>query len=278
MVVIFASIAALNYGAADFLGGLASRKNSSIAVIAWSQCIGLFLALTAAPLMGLSSVTAGDILWGIAAGISGAIGAGFLYRGLAVGLASVISPVAALTGAVLPVLYGVANAEQPSLLSWTGVALALPAILLLSLERDEKKDHVLNSFKLGFLSGLGFSGFFILIAQTGDSSGLWPLLASKTVTVPLFFLMSTILKHPLKLVKGSRLQALSSGLLDMGATIFYLLAFRSGLMVTAVVITALYPAPTVILQRVVLGEKLRTSRIGGLILAIAGTALIGVGG
>ncbi len=60
--------------------------------------------------------------------------------------------------------------------------------------------------------------------------------------------------------------------------IFYLLATRTGFMVTAVVITALYPAPTVLLQRFIRGEKLNVFRIVGLVLAITGAALIGIGG
>lgn len=277
MVVIFASLSALTYGSADFLGGLASRKNSAITVVAWSQGVGLLVALMAAPLLGAPSVVAADLIWGIAAGLCGAMGVGILYRGLAVGLASIISPVAALTGAVLPVFYGIVSGEQPPLLSWIGVSLALPAILLLSLEKEEKQAHVLKSFEMGFMAGLGFSGFFILIAQTGDSSGMWPLVAARSVTVPLFFLMTLIRHHPVLLVKGTRRQAIFSGALDMSANLFYLLATRSGLLVTAVVITALYPAPTVVLQRIFIGEKLRPARMAGLLLAIAGAALIGIG-
>ncbi len=278
MVVLFASLSALTYGAADFLGGFASRKNSSVTVVAWSQGIGLLIALLAVPLFGVSSVVREDLLWGIGAGIAGAIGVAFLYHGLANGLASIISPVAALTGAVLPVFYGIATGEQPPLLSWIGVALAFPAILLLSLERGGESAHRLRSFQMGFLAGVGFSGFFILIAQTGDSSGMWPLVAARTVTVPLFLITLFVRNKPLQLFEGSRRYALTGGILDMGANIFYLLASRSGLMITAVVITALYPAPTVLLQRIFLGERITPVRIGGLVLAIAGAALIGIGG
>ncbi len=49
-------------------------------------------------------------------------------------------------------------------------------------------------------------------------------------------------------------------------------------MIFAVVLSALYPAPTVIMQKIFLHEKLTRLRIAGLILSIAGAALIGVGG
>jgi len=278
MVTFFASLSALAYGSADFYGGLSARNNSATSVVAWSHGIGILVALIAAPLMGSSSVTIEDLLWGIAAGLSGAIGIGILYRGLASGLAAVVSPVAALTGATLPVLFALLAGERPELLTWSGVALALPAILFLSSEKREKKDHVMNSLRLGFLSGCGFSGFFILIAQTGDGSGMWPLLVSRMATAPLFFLITAIQKRPLLLNKSSLGYAVLAGTLDLSANIFYLLATRTGFMVTAVIITALYPAPTVLLQRIFRGEKLSLNRIIGLILAIIGAALIGVGG
>lgn len=278
MVAIFASLSALTFGSADFYGGMATRKSPATAVVSWSQGIGILVALIAVPLLGSVSVTTSDLLWGIGAGLAGAAGVGILYRGLASGLAAVVSPVAALTGAALPVLFAVMAGERPEILTWVGVALALPSILLLSSERGEKKDHVLKSLKLGFLAGCGFSGFFILIAQTGDDSGMWPLLTSRLATVPIFLLITAFRGQTLLLEKGSLGHALLAGVLDMGANIFYLLATRTGFMITAVVITALYPAPTVLLQRIVRGEKLSVTRICGLILAITGAALIGMGG
>lgn len=279
MTLIYAALSALTYGAADFLCGLSARRNSAVTVVAWSQSLGFLVALFAAPLLGAAAVAPSDLAWGAAAGICGAAGVGLLYRGLATGLASIVSPVAALTGAALPVLFGVlVRGERPPAMTWTGVLLALPAILLLSSEKGEQRHHVLPSLRIGFLAGASFSAFFILIALTAEASGMWPLVAARSVTVPLFFLMAALRGSPLRLERGSRLQAVTGGMLDMGANVFYLLSTRSGIMVTAVILTSLYPAPTVILQRVFVKERLNVSRITGLILAISGAALIGIGG
>ncbi len=278
MVLFYALLSALSYGAADFLGGLSTRKNSSLTVVAWSQAMGLLTALGAIPLLGGAAVTWADILWGMAAGVSGASGVGLLFRGLATGLASVVSPVAALVGAALPVLFGLITGERPSLLTWGGVALALPAIMLLSLEGRTKSGRVFPSLRMGAAAGVAFSGFFILVSRTGESSGMWPLLAARTVTVPLFLIVSLASGKTLRPGKGTGLTIMASGFLDMFANILYLLAARSGYLILAVVLTALYPGPTVILQRIVFKEKLIPPRIGGLILAVAGAALIGAGG
>jgi drug/metabolite transporter (DMT)-like permease len=47
---------------------------------------------------------------------------------------------------------------------------------------------------------------------------------------------------------------------------------------TAAVIASLYPAGTIVLARVLLGERLTTVRMGGLCLAAASVALIAVAG
>ena len=278
MVVFFALMSALSYGAADFLGGFSSRQNSATATVAWSQAAGLLTVLIAAPLIGAEAVRLPDILWGMAGGACGAMGVMFLFRGLSTGIASVVSPVAALTGAVLPVVFGVLVGERPPLLTWTGVALSLPAIILLSREKGDRKDHIFKSIRIGLIAGTMFGGFFILIANTSEASGMWPLAAARATTVPLFLLISVLRKNRVRLEPGTRRITFASGFLDMAANVLYLLAARTGFLIIAVILTALYPAPTVVLQSVFLREKLTAPRIIGLILAIAGAALIGVGG
>ncbi len=67
--------------------------------------------------------------------------------------------------------------------------------------------------------------------------------------------------------------AAGSGVLDAAANVSYLLAARAGLLGMAVVITSLYPGITVLLARVVLGERMRGVQRAGLVLA-AGVALV----
>lgn len=275
--MIFAVFSALSYGIADFSGGLASRKSPVSAVAAWSQTVGLLIALMAVPLLDNTLPSREIWLWGAAAGLSGAAGLSFLYQGLADGRGVIVSPLAALIGAALPVFFGVIIGERPGHLTWIGVALALPAILLLSYEPGKKNSDVLKSLKIGLFAGIGFSGFFILLSRTGESSGIWPLVAARSASIPALFLTTIIRRKPLILNKGSQPATLITGALDMLANIFYLLSLRSGMLITAVVITAMYPAPTVILQRIVYRENLSPLRIAGLLMALAGIALIGLG-
>jgi drug/metabolite transporter (DMT)-like permease len=61
-------------------------------------------------------------------------------------------------------------------------------------------------------------------------------------------------------------------------TILYFYATQHGLLAVTAVLTSLYPAITIVLARVLLGERLTVLRLGGLVLAGACVALIAVGG
>jgi uncharacterized membrane protein len=62
--------------------------------------------------------------------------------------------------------------------------------------------------------------------------------------------------------------------LDAAANVCYVLATRAGLFGVAVVIISLYPGITVLLARVVLGERTRAVQRIGLVLAAAGVVLV----
>ena len=70
--------------------------------------------------------------------------------------------------------------------------------------------------------------------------------------------------------------ALTSGAIDAAANVCYVLATRVGLFGLAVVITSLYPGITVLLARLLLGERVRSLQRAGLLLAAAGVVLVTV--
>jgi hypothetical protein len=107
MAIIFAGLSALMYGAADFCGGMAASKASLPAVLASSQAVGLAIVLVASLAFGFPPTTLADFAWGALAGVCGAVGIAFLYSALATTVVAIASPLAAIIGAVIPVLLGV---------------------------------------------------------------------------------------------------------------------------------------------------------------------------
>jgi drug/metabolite transporter (DMT)-like permease len=276
MWILLAALSAVCYGAADFCGGFASRRAQVLSILLASQLCGLALSVVAAPVAGPNQPTAADLVWGAAAGLAGAAGLGVFYRALASTVISVASPAAAVSGAALPVLFGFLLGERPSILAWAGLPLALAAVLALSLQQGRGVDRhaARRALGLGTIAGLGFAGFFILMSRTGPGSGLWPLVAARTTSVTGLLLATLIVGRPVMLPPGSRLPAVLAGVLDMAANVLYLLAARRGLVSLVAVVVSLYAAPTVLLARLVLREKLTGLRVAGLALAIAAVAMM----
>ena len=278
MAILLAGLSALMYGAADFCGGLASRRTPLFTVLVFSQIVGLLIAVSAALVFRQGLPAPADFLWGAAAGVCGAAGLAALYRALATTLVAVASPVAAVTGTIIPVLVGLALGERPGSLAWAGIGLAVPAIVLLAAGPVEhaRKGIVRRAMLLGTAAGVGFGLFFIAISRTSSASGLWPLAAARLATITLVVFAAVLTRRSLRPAQGGFLIVLLCGALDMGANIAFLLATRIGLLSITAVVTSLYPGPTVLLALLVYRERLTLPRVLGLTLALAGVALISV--
>ncbi len=97
MTAFLASLAsAAVYGAADFLGGLASRRANTIAIVVISQLSGLIVMGLMLPLLPHATPQRSDWMWGATAGVTGGIGVALLYRALAIGSMAVVAPITAV--------------------------------------------------------------------------------------------------------------------------------------------------------------------------------------
>ena len=132
MASLLALLAALTYGAADFLGGIATRRATMIGAVLVTQGAGLVFLLLATPLLPDAHLTRADVVFGALGGVTGSIGVGLLYLALAIGPMSVVAPVTAVCAAIVPLAIGFALGERPHPLAGIGVVLALVAVALLS--------------------------------------------------------------------------------------------------------------------------------------------------
>jgi drug/metabolite transporter (DMT)-like permease len=282
MSVLLASIAALLFGTADFAGGIASRRNPVSAVLIWSQLAGLLLVLGFAVIDSRSNFVPGaDLLWGGVAGIGGMGGLAFLYRGLSRGYVSIVSPLAALLGAAVPVVFGLVLGETLSTSALAGILIALPAIVLMSWNTTGAVTHrdparLRRSWIDGAVSGGMFGLFFIAISIPAPETGMWPLAAARLTSITVMALGATLAGRRRRITGGRAVVAVVAiaGLLDMSANIAFVLALRHGLLAVVTVIASAYPAQTVVLSRVFLHERIGVIRGAGIALALAGIALM----
>ena len=301
------------YGTADFLGGVASRRASVFAVLALTVPAGAVVMVLVALLGGLlghgglgAPASAGDwsaVGWAAASGVCGAAGLIAFYAGFASAPISVVAPVAALVSAVVPVGVAIAGGERPATTVIAGGLICLAAIVLVSAQPADhaRPEHgegpagegpagegraggirLVTSGRLlalgcGAAAGLGFGLFFIFLKNAGQSGVLWPVAISRSAGTVVAFGIALATRTRLRFGRGGITAiALLSGGIDAAANVCYVLATRVGLFGLAVVITSLYPGMTVLLARVLLGERMRWLQRAGVLLAAAGVVLVTV--
>lgn len=286
MYLLLALAASAGYGAADFFGGVASRRAALVPVILISQALALVLVLFVSPFLA----TVPDLsafLWGSAAGVAYSAGLILLYRGLAEGQMSVVAPVTGVCALGSPVLFGLILGEKPGVWALVGIVLALGAIVLISsaeasgeaaaksgAEGEERAIARRSVVMMAVGAGIAIGLFFIALARTKPEAGLWPLVATRGVTVSCYLAVTLATKQSLRIPRGSLNAALACGTLDICANSLYLLAVRGGMLSLAATFTSLYPATTVLLAGLVLREKISRSQAFGLVCAAMAVLLI----
>jgi drug/metabolite transporter (DMT)-like permease len=120
--------------------------------------------------------------------------------------------------------------------------------------------------------------FYLALAETSPDAGLWPLFAARATSVSIFTAIALIGRHSLRMAPPLLRLVIACGLLDMVANALYLLATRGGPLSVIVTLASLYPASTVVLARIVLGERLSALQIAGVSCAMVAVVLIVGGG
>jgi drug/metabolite transporter (DMT)-like permease len=264
------------YGAADFIGGLTSRRADAIAIVVISQLAGLILVALALPALGTPLPGWNDWLWGGVAGLAGGGGVALLYRALAVGVMSLVAPVTAVCAVAVPIAAAVVLfGERPALPASAGIFFALVAIVLVShADAGEAKGRSRRGLGLALAAGVAIGFFFLALARSSADAGMWPLLFARIASVLLFGTLLFVLRRPARMPARVAWTALGGGVLDMLANLLYLLATRRGPLTLVVTLSSLYPASTVLLARLVLHERLAARQWAGVVLALIAIVLI----
>lgn len=275
MAVLLSVVTAFLYGSGDFLGGVASRRHSAIQVLTTVSLIGAVPLLFVAPLVATSPSTP-DLFLGAAAGLIGIAGLGLLYRGLARGPMAIFAPITAIVSAVFPVIWGVSRGDQQGLKIWFGLVIGLIGIFVLS--SQPAADDIRVSFSViceALLAGLAFGLFFSLLSETNTESAPWPIVAGRFSASLVLIFVALVQKTQLRPTRGW-FSLIACGICDTGANVAFLFALRYGQLGPVAVLASLYPAVTVLLARIVLGEHLTKRRLLGLFLAMATVVLVGL--
>lgn len=283
---------ALVFGAADFFGGLAAKRMSALLTTAVSALAGLVaVALIGLPLLGGAWST--EAVWlGTLSGVVGATAIALLYACLAIGPMSILSPLTAVVSAIVPLTVGLIGGERLGPLGYVALALALVAIVLVGYTPPGSGELVrgavrpsLRALLMAVASGAAIGAFLIIIDATPDDSGMLPLVFNRATSSVLMFAAVAVVAiaawrrgtgaaASTRATRAGILIAVVCGVLDVTANAGVLLGVRLGDLSIVAVLTALYPAGTIILAAVVLKERIAVLQYVGLALAIGAAALL----
>lgn len=275
MAVLFALFAAAAYGVSDFVGGLASRRVPAITVLLLSYPVG---ALLMAGLLGVydGPVSANTLAWSAGGGVAGLAGVALLYSALAAAPMNVVSPITAVLSALVPVIVGVGIGERPGTLAWLGIGIGLFAVVLISRQPEDHPHGPIGwrPLLMAVLAGVGFGFYFVCLGRTDHNSGMWPVVLSRLSSSVLLLPLAVAGKSFVRMPRSVIAFAVVAGVLDATANAAFLLATRHGLLSLSGVITAMYPAGTVLLASLLLRERTGRVQRVGLALAAASVLLV----
>jgi drug/metabolite transporter (DMT)-like permease len=267
----------LSWGVSDFLGGLQSRRMPVLVVLAVSQPFGLVLALMAVGLFGADPVSAGDLAIAFGAGAASLGGLGAFYAAMAGGTISVVAPIAAL-GVVVPVAAGLAGGEQPGALQFAGLVVATSGVVMLGYEESPEHASVgRRPILLAFIAALGFGIFFTGLDAAAPANPGWAVVSVRVGGVAATVVALIVVRPRFDAAVGAVPVLLAIGAFDVLANTMFAVASTKGLLPVVAVGGSTYPAFTVALAHIVLGERLAVAQRAGVALALAGVLLIASG-
>jgi drug/metabolite transporter (DMT)-like permease len=265
---------AASWGAGDFSGGLASRRAPALGVLLVSHAVGMaalvLLALFAEP----PPARPAWLLWAALAGASGALGLLALYTVLASGRMGVAASVSGVAGAIVPVLVGFLVEGSPGAVRLAAFGLALGGVWLLTAADRAPGDRRIGDFVLASLGGAGLGLFLVFIHQTGGTAVLWPLTVARATSVALLAAAGRATGTLRLPRRGALGLAALAGLLDTGGNACFVVAARVGRLDVAGVLSSLYPASTVLLACLLLGERFTPRQTAGAAASLAAIAVL----
>jgi drug/metabolite transporter (DMT)-like permease len=279
MTAVLALASALIIGGSDFGGGLATRHDNTFRVTAVAQMSGGLTAILFALVVGFDEIVLADVLAGLVAGLSGTFSFICFYRALSMGVMSVVAPTTAVVGASIPAIVGIVRGEDVTALTAVGLLVAVAAIVLVTRGGVGGSAGATPraALVLAVTAGIGFSLFFISLAETHDEAGMWPLVVARAVSVPVVVVVARgATGRILPVVSISRRLAVLTGVTEMIANALLLVALRRDELAIASVFGSLYPISTVLLAWALLKERVSATQLVGVVLAIAALALVAV--
>jgi drug/metabolite transporter (DMT)-like permease len=279
LAMALALASSLAYGVSDFLGGLKGRSLPLLAVLLVSQATALVILSVIVLTSSAGPPGGAFLIYAATAGFAETVGVAALYRGLAVGVMSIVAPVAA-TAPVVAVVVGIALGELPSPIQGAGIGLAALGIAVTACDAESGnlgRPGAVASVGFGLLTALGFGTFYVAMDAASEGGIPWALLLARVTAVSIFGAAAVLTRSSLAIGGADLPAVVSIGVLIIIADSLYAAASTHGLLSVVAVLSSLYPIVTIALARVFLDEQIRDRQMIGVAMCLGGVVAIAAG-
>jgi drug/metabolite transporter (DMT)-like permease len=272
--LLFALGASLAWGVGDFFGPLVSRTLGVVPVLMWAQVGGVVAIAIAVALRG-DGPAGWAVLYAVGAAFGGMLGLFAYYRGMVTGTMSVVAPVAGVS-AVIPVIFGVATGDDPSVAQVGGVVAALAGVGLASIEHRAGRRRMAAGVGLALLAACGFGFYFPWMHAAGKVDFWWASIVFRTTALLLVAAVVAGRRIDVRLSRRNVAIACVVGIVDTVGNVCFAASSRHGLVSLTAVLASLYPVITVLLAASLLRERVAPLQRAGIALTLTGVVLIGL--
>lgn len=272
---LLALTASLSWGLGDFLAGLRTRRLPVVTVLVVSQAAGFATIALVVAVRGTGPPDGRYLAYAALAGVAGAVGLAALYQGLAVGPMSIVAPISA-TAAVVPVVVDLASGGRPSSVQAVGIGLAVVGVVLASRPPGSGgvRQRAGKGVALALVAALSFGLLLTALGEASEGDPYWGTLTMRATSFSLLVLAALVLRPSFALGERDLPVLLLIGVLDTAGNALFAVATTESLLSVAAVLGQLYPVVTVLLARLVLGERISRGQGIGVVSAFAGVALV----
>jgi uncharacterized membrane protein len=296
---LFALAAAVLWGGGDFAGGMGVKSaggdlRAALRVVLLSHITSFAVLVAIARLRGDAFPHGALLAWGVAAGVVGGLSLTCFYIALSRGAMGASAALSGLLAAAIPATLTLWREGSPGELTLLGFAVAGTAIWLIAgSPADSSFDPAAaadtgargrQTMALAMLAGVGFGFYFVALKMAGSAGIVWPMATARIGSITTCGVIFAVQRLRQSKAAGSGVAiamgrravgwALATALLDTSGNLLFVAATRAGRLDVAAVLASLYPASTILLAALALGERPTQRQALGMAAAVAAVALI----
>jgi drug/metabolite transporter (DMT)-like permease len=291
---LLALAAATLWGGSDFSGGMGVKRaggdlRGGLRVVLMSHVSSLCVLLTIARMRGFSAPHGSLLWWGLAAGVLGGLSLTAFYVALSRGAMGASAAVSGLLAAAIPAAVSLAMDGSPGVRPLIGFVVAGVAIWLIAAGPSAESADATGraaartTMTLATLAGMGFGFYFVALKMAGPAGVVWSMALARVGSIAVCApMLLWVALRGAKANAGQRVRlglaavawTLAAALMDTSGNMLFIAATRTGRLDIASVLASLYPAGTILLAAVALGERPTRRQAMGMATAMIAVGLI----